>query len=254
MSTATRKNTSDPLAVRPQNRWLAWGTVTGVGLLAIAAFTLSFTALRELAAREFAIAPGLAFIYPLVVDGFIVIATAAAFTMKNRGPRTTWYPWATLAVFGALSVLGNAAHAIDNPTATFPSWISAVGASVPAVALLIASHLMVMMIDGKKASPSKPRKTTVPEPQTVVAEEAPALAIDPAPVFPRLHAIEPAASDGASLAERVVQALGEGEAPSAALIAQLEGVSERTGRRRLAELRRERPDLFEDETAREARP
>lgn len=254
MSPATRKNTGDPLAVRPQNRWLAWGTATGVALLAIAAFTLSFTALRELAAREFAIAPGLAFIYPLVVDGFIVIATAAAFTMKNRGPRTTWYPWATLAVFGALSVLGNAAHAIDNPTATFPAWISAVGASVPAVALLIASHLMVMMIDGKKAPQPKPRRASAPEPQAAVLEEDPAAAPEPAPVFPRLHAVEQTAPAGASLAERVVQALGEGESPSASLIAELEGVSERTGRRRLAELRRDHPDLFEDETPQEARP
>lgn len=258
MSAMNRKTTGDPLAIRPQNRWLAWGTAIGVALLAIGAFTLSFTALRELAAREFAIAPALAFIYPLVVDGFIVIATAAAFTMKNRGPRTTWYPWATLAVFGALSVLGNAAHAIDNPTATFPAWISAVGASVPAVALLIASHLMVMMIDGKRTQQTKPRKTAAPQTPAHAPAEAPEdqLVVVPAPgpVFPRLHAVGATASTGASLAERVEQALGDGESPSASLIAELEGVSERTGRRRLADLRRERPDLFEDDAMPEVRP
>src|SRR5690606_35592864 len=113
---------SDPLTVRPQNKTLAVATASGVAALAIGGFTLSFTALRELAQREFAIAPQLSFIYPLVIDGFIVIATAAAFTMKKRGPRVTWYPWAALIVFGALSVLGNAAHAIDTPTSTFPAW------------------------------------------------------------------------------------------------------------------------------------
>lgn len=247
---------SDPLAVRPQNKLLGIATASGVGALAVGGFTLSFAALRELAQREFAIASELSFIYPLVVDGFIVIATAAAFTMKKRGPRVTWYPWAALAVFGALSVLGNAAHAIDNPSATFPAWISALGASVPAVALLIASHLLVMMIDGK--SQSRPRirsKATVPA-KAKEAPPAPAVlpkvdAGDQPPAEPerRLHAVDRVA-EPKTLAEQVADIIATGESVTAGTIARIQGVSDRTGRRRLAELREQHPEIFE--TSREA--
>ena len=244
---------SAPLAVRPQNKILAVATAVGVGLLAMGGFTLSFTALRELAQREFAIAPQLSFIYPLVIDGFIVIATAAAFTMKKRGPRVTWYPWAALGVFGALSVLGNAAHAIDNPDATFPSWVSALGASVPAVALLIASHLLVMMIDGKTQSQGGARKKTTTERASVVApvESRPRVAEPPttaAPETVRLHAVEPPTEAGepdALIAQLEVLA-AQGEPITGALIGRLEGVSERTGRRRLAALQESHPELFNE--------
>lgn len=244
---------SAPLAVRPQNKILAFATAAGVGLLAIGGFTLSFTALRELAQREFAIAAQLSFIYPLVIDGFIVIATAAAFTMKKRGPRVTWYPWAALIVFGALSVLGNAAHAIDNPSATFPAWVSACGASVPAVALLIASHLLVMMIDGRSQARSRQRATApVPVASTerpaAAPELEPALAkpgeTEPKPEFRRLHVVDRPA-DPPTLIDQVAAIVAAGRPVTAALIAEIEGVSERTGRRRLADLKEQRPEIFE---------
>lgn len=253
---------SDPLAVRPQNKSLAVGTALGVVGLALGGFTLSFTALRELASREFAIAPELAFIYPLVIDGFIVIATAAAFTMKKRGPRTTWYPWAALAVFGALSVLGNAAHAIDNPSATFPAWVSAVGASVPAVALLIASHLLVMMIDGKVQPRAAARRAKAPVSSAAPAPTPEAETVSPTrqtstdaeietASFPHLRAVG-AVPRPVSLADQVAEATSGGTPVTAALVAKLEGVSERTGRRRLAELKVQRPDLFDTRAFEEA--
>lgn len=242
---------SDPLAVRPQNKILAVATASGVGALAIGGFTLSFTALRDLAEREFAIAPQLSFIYPLVIDGFIVIATAAAFTMKKRGPRVTWYPWAALLMFGALSVLGNAAHAIDNPTATFPAWVSALGASVPAVALLIASHLLVMMIDGKSQSRSRQQRTKTPvaqaaEPATASTPPQTATheATEQQREIRRLHALDQP-EESATLVDQVAQAMAAGRPVTAALIAEIEGVSERTGRRRLADLREQHPEIFD---------
>lgn len=266
---------STPLAVRPQNRALALGTAAGVAALAIGGFTLSFTALRDLAQREFAISPQLSFIYPLVIDGFIVIATAAAFTMKKRGPRVTWYPWAALIVFGALSVLGNAAHAIDNPSATFPAWVTAFGASVPAVALLIASHLLVMMIDGKSQARSR-QQTKVTgnettgqrhvrwEPESAKSTDIElAPSVKPAsaeeevpPEIRRPHAVDgPAvptlADEGQPLVAKLERIVADGGQVTGALIASLEGVSERTGRRRLERLREDHPHFFiaEDDRA-----
>ncbi|MFB8191322.1 DUF2637 domain-containing protein [Microbacterium sp. NPDC055988] len=236
---------SDPLAVRPQNKALALTTAAGVGALAVGGFTLSFTALRELAQREFAITAELSFIYPLVIDGFIVIATAAAFTMKKRGPRVTWYPWAALVGFGALSVLGNAAHAIDNPLATFPAWVSALGASVPAVALLVASHLLVLMIDGKAAPRPRAKSTPAPAATPAAPREADPEGLHASTVEThRLHALDRPAP-AAGLVDRVSQVIAEGRPVTAALIAEFEGVSERTGRRRLAELRESHPRLFD---------
>lgn len=242
---------NDPLTIRPQNRILGLATAAGVGALAIGGFTLSFTALRELAEREFAIASQLSFIYPLVIDGFIVIATAAAFTMKERGPRVTWYPWAALLMFGALSVLGNAAHAIDSPTATFPAWVSALGASVPAVALLIASHLLVMMIDGKSQSRSRQQRTKTPAPEAaepVAAQTPPQTPTQEATEHQReirrLHVVDQP-QESATLIGQVTQAMAAGRPVTAALIAEIEGVSERTGRRRLADLRDRHPEIFD---------
>ena len=139
---------SDVLAVKPQNAWLAWGTASGVVLLALGGFVLSFNALRDLAVHS-GLLPELSWIWPLIVDGFIVVATAAAFGLKRRGPRVTWYPWTALVVFAVVSVAGNASHAVNSDLVTVPVWIATVVSSVPAVALLIASHLLVVMIDGK---------------------------------------------------------------------------------------------------------
>lgn len=237
---------SAPLAVRPQSRALALATASGVSALALGGFTLSFTALRDLAEQEFAITPQLSFIYPLVIDGFIVIATAAAFTMKKRGPKVTWYPWAALGVFGALSVLGNAAHAIDNPSATFPAWISALGASVPAVALLIASHLLVMMIDGKPSSRPRSRASSaIGSRSAEVSATATPSDSEKRPETHPLHAV--GSPQTLALADRVEQVVSAGQPVTASLIAEMEGVSERTGRRRLAALREQRPEIFADE-------
>ncbi|HEY5224701.1 MAG TPA: DUF2637 domain-containing protein, partial [Microbacteriaceae bacterium] len=97
---------SDSLAVRSSNPVLAWATALGVVGLALGGFVLSFQALRDLAVRS-GIDPTLAFLWPLIVDGFIVVATAAAFALKRRGRRVTWYPWVALMLFSAISVAGN---------------------------------------------------------------------------------------------------------------------------------------------------
>ncbi|WP_162606359.1 DUF2637 domain-containing protein [Jiangella asiatica] len=65
-----------------------------VGALAIGAFTLSFDALRELATVA-GLNWSIAWLWPLIVDEFILLATAAAVALRDRGPRVTWYPWAT---------------------------------------------------------------------------------------------------------------------------------------------------------------
>jgi hypothetical protein len=117
-----------------------------VALIAAGAFTLSFDALRELAVLA-GVRYDIAFLWPLIVDGFIFTATVAAVLLRPRGLRVSWYPWATLIVFAAISVAGNALHAADNHTALDLTIAAAVSA-VPAVALLLASHLLVTVLEG----------------------------------------------------------------------------------------------------------
>ena len=238
---------SDSLSVRSSNPVLAWATALGVVGLALGGFVLSFQALRDLAIRS-GIDPGLAFIWPLIVDGFIVVATAAAFALKRRGRRVTWYPWVALVLFSAISVAGNASHAMEATGVTVPLWVATAVSSVPAIALLIASHLLVVMIGGK------PRPARKSDPAPVAAEAARAKA--GTPLAPARRAGEDAAVEWvrpravvapetvAGLQERLAMVVADGGQVTGALIARLEGVSERTGRRRLEQLRRSHPHLF----------
>lgn len=261
---------SDVLAVKPQNRFLAWGTAAGVVLLALGGFILSFSALTDLAVHS-GIVPGLAFIWPLIVDGFIVVATAAAFALKRRGRQVTWYPWTALILFSAVSVAGNASHAVNAENVTVPVWVATVVSSVPAIALLIASHLLVVMIDGK-TRPTPARKSA--KPKALPAVEVEATNVPPAAGKPReakgpdraspvatrpsLRAVDfdPAMSpeysksmpaEPESLVAQLERIVADGGQVTGALIASLEGVSERTGRRRLERLRDDHPHLFASE-------
>jgi hypothetical protein len=202
---------------------------SGAGVVALAAggFTLSFASLRDLATRC-GIDPQLSFLWPLIVDGFIVVATAAAFALKDRGPAVTWYPWTALVIFSAVSVTGNSLHGAEAAHASVPLIVAAAVSSIPAIALLVATHLLVVMVEGARAA-------------TAEAASRQEGAASPAG----------AAADGPELAPAQVDLLAQlrsrrdaGYAITGSLIAELEGVSERTGRRRLEVLKQDIPDLF----------
>ncbi|MDG4826003.1 DUF2637 domain-containing protein [Asanoa sp. WMMD1127] len=66
--------------------------------LAFGAFVLSFEKLFHVAINS-GIHPKLAWIYPLIVEGFTTVSTLAAFL--RRGQSGAWYPWAAgLMAFG----------------------------------------------------------------------------------------------------------------------------------------------------------
>ncbi|MGF3056829.1 DUF2637 domain-containing protein [Microbacterium sp. YY-01] len=78
--------------------WAVYLSASGTVLIAAGAFWLSFVALADLARRS-GIASAQAWIWPLLVDGLIVVATVAAVALDGR--RAAWYPW-TLLILGAL--------------------------------------------------------------------------------------------------------------------------------------------------------
>lgn len=129
------------------------GTVAVAGL----AFSLSFTALTDLATR-FGVPSSQAWAWPLIVDGLVVVATVAAAALRTH----RWYAW-TLLVLGALiSVAGNAVHA----QVAFGSVLSMLIASVPPIVLLAVTHLTVLLARQKD---DEPVENTVQEPVLVAA-------------------------------------------------------------------------------------
>lgn len=122
-------------------------SLTGIVALAItvgvaaASFALSFNALRDLATRGH-IPRDQAWLWPLVVDGTIVLATlgvvvTAAHPLQRKA---RVFFWAVLVVSAAVSILCNALHAILPTGQPLNSWLTAFLAAVAPAALLATTH------------------------------------------------------------------------------------------------------------------
>lgn len=155
------------------NRRRGWAVVTaasGTVLIGAGAFWLSFTALADLAVRS-GIGAGQAWIWPLLVDGLIVVVTVAVVALD--GHRSAWYPWALLIGGALVSVITNAAHALVTAEASVPGLLAAIVAAVPPLVLLASTHLTVVLIRST-------RTTTTPPPATLTQAETPLSVLPPA--------------------------------------------------------------------------
>lgn len=124
---------------------------TGTVLLAAGAFVLSFTALHDLAAQS-GIDADQAWLWPLIVDGLIVVATVAVFALA--GTRAVWYPWLLLAGGAGVSVTANALHALVTADPAVPPLLAASVASVPPVVLVASTHLTAILIRHSRTAPA----------------------------------------------------------------------------------------------------
>ena len=123
-----------------EGRWVQPTSAAGVLGIGAAAFLLSYDALHSLALAS-GVRPGLARIWPGVLDGFIVVATLTVVAAK-RASRSTWYPWALVGLFSAASVAFNILHAVDQAL-TPAGWVAALVFAMPPVALVLATHLLL---------------------------------------------------------------------------------------------------------------
>jgi hypothetical protein len=121
-------------------RWVQPVSAAGVLGIGAAAFLLSYDALHSLALAS-GVRPGLARIWPGVLDGFIVVATLTVVAAK-RARQPTWYPWALVALFSAASVAFNILHALDRYLAA-ARWVGPLVFAMPPVALVLATHLLL---------------------------------------------------------------------------------------------------------------
>jgi Protein of unknown function (DUF2637) len=205
-------------------RWTYRVSAAGVLVLAVAAFTLSYDALHQLA-LDSRVRPALAWLWPVVIDGTIVIALLTVLAAK-RATVPAGYPWALAGVFSLASVAFNIAHAPDRPVARL------VFAMAP-VALVLTTHLLMQQVGWRRAMSGHTRTGPVLQAGQESAQ----------PHTPGDHpAQQPASPDqGAPTGARArvraaydaqVQA---GQTPTGAGLARAAGVSERYGQRLLAE-------------------
>ncbi|WP_292726215.1 DUF2637 domain-containing protein [Microbacterium sp. UBA837] len=158
---------------RPAWGWAVVTAATGTVLIGIGAFWLSFMALADLAARS-GIALGQAWIWPLLVDGLIVVSTIAVVALDGRPG--AWYPWALLICGALVSVTANALHAIVAADASVPAMLAATVAAVPPLVLLASTHLTVVLTRSTTTPPSRtqtpPELPAMTEPVAAIESEA----------------------------------------------------------------------------------
>lgn len=151
MATTPRK--SSPAV----SRRVVSSSLGGTIVLAAGAFVLSFASLTDLA-KLAGINATLAWIWPLIVDGLIVVSTMSIVALASHGRRALTYPWALLAGGALVSVAANATHAILAADGAVPVIVSALVASVPPVVLLAVTHLSVVLVQ-RSAEPVPKQKS-----------------------------------------------------------------------------------------------
>lgn len=141
-------------------RWAVVAAASGTVLIGGGAFWLSFVALADLAVRS-GITRNQAWIWPLLVDGLIVVATVAVVALD--GHRTAWYPWVLLIAGALMSVTANAAHALVAADASVPGLLAASVAAVPPLVLLASTHLTTVLTRSTR-TPNPTPITPTPDP------------------------------------------------------------------------------------------
>lgn len=135
------------------SRFVVLLAVTGTILLALGAFWLSFTTLRDLAVLS-GIPEGQAWMWPLIVDGVILEATISVVALRDSARTARRFAWLLLGAGAGVSVAANITHAVVAADTRVPALIAALVASVPPLVLLAMTHLTVELTRNTTPSPT----------------------------------------------------------------------------------------------------
>lgn len=120
---------------------ISWLSSALVGLLALASFSLSFEALRSLAIETGVVSPPLGWIFPLIVDGAIVVFSLCALRASLRKERTQQLRG--LVIFSTCgSIFFNIAH-------VSPDWLARVLAATPPLLLFLSFEALMHSIQAE---------------------------------------------------------------------------------------------------------
>ncbi|NEW58141.1 DUF2637 domain-containing protein [Nocardia cyriacigeorgica] len=147
--------------------------IVGVGA---AAFRLSFATLADLA--ELANIPASdAWLFPLIVDGTICLATLGALVLA-KSPERGFFLW-VLGAGAVVSVAGNSLHAVTDGQ-PLPAWAAALVAAIAPISLLVDTHCLAVLFRAAQRH-SAPAPEAVTEPEPVIQAEPELAAAVPAP-------------------------------------------------------------------------
>jgi hypothetical protein len=215
--------------VRQTSRWITIPATLLVVGITVVAFVVSYHALRELAALAGFMASSAA-MWPLIVDGIIVLTVVVLFSRRGRSFRHTWTAWVGLIGFTAVSLIGNGLHTavVYDTGAGLETWVAIAIGAVPPAGLAYAIHLLVEMVTPEPsvsgespavttvasfapaadvtvtATPSAPAAVARAEPEPVVHELMPDPVAEPV-TRPAVHDAEPAVSSEVHGADPEVQ-------------------------------------------------
>jgi FtsZ-binding cell division protein ZapB len=116
------------------NHFISLFSALLVLFLAGSAFFLSFESLKDLAV-QIGVAEEIAWLYPAIIDGAIIIFSLSVLRANLTRARTV-YPWVLVSVFTLLSVVLNIIHAPQELLAQFL-------AAIPPVALFLSFELLL---------------------------------------------------------------------------------------------------------------
>ncbi|WP_083364123.1 DUF2637 domain-containing protein [Microterricola viridarii] len=148
--------------------------IIGTVFIAAGAFWLSFTSLTDLARRS-GIDAARAWVWPLIVDGIIVVATVAVVALARS--RAAWYPWMLLIAGAAISVAANATHALVAGATDVPILLAACVSAVPPLVILAITHLTSVLMrheTGRAVAPAT-QDVVVPAVETLFDADAAAV-------------------------------------------------------------------------------
>jgi hypothetical protein len=203
-------------AARALNR----GTTCGVVALAVAGFAMSYDALHALAVDQ-GVPAALAWLWPLVVDGFIVVASLCVVRAVAEDRRAA-YPRVLVLAFSGISVAFNVVHAA-------PTLVARLVAAIPPAALVLSFELLMRQL----RAALRPLDDAIPiaKPHLVVAPTA--IAPEPQPELPTSSPRSPLlerARDIYTVHRRANQPV------TGAVLARELGISDGYGRRLLRQL------------------
>lgn len=151
-------------------RWSAALIIVGVGA---AAFRLSFSTLQDLA-RISGMPAADAWLFPLIVDGTILLATFGVLVCAHHRSERRFF-LGVLIVGSLVSVAGNSVHAVvatDSPLGLFAALVAAVAP----ISLLVDTHGLALLF---RVSTTEPEPA--PAPAALPAESVPEPVTDPVP-------------------------------------------------------------------------
>ena len=147
-------------------RFVVATSVSGTLLLAMGAFWLSFTTLRDLATLA-GVPERQAWVWPLIVDGVILEATVSVVALRQAGAPARRFAWLLLGAGAGVSVAANISHAVVAADERVPALVAALVASIPPLVLVAMTHLSVELTrTGPTLHPAMPQASGRVEPES----------------------------------------------------------------------------------------